>query len=427
MKRYLLLFVLLWVSFCLLAQQKVRFTHYTADDGLSQNRVMSILQDKKGFMWFATWDGLNRFDGRHFKVYKGLAGDPHGFTNNRLNSIQEDPFGYLWIYTNDLKIYRFNPSTEKFQSLSYQTDSSKEVVTKTIQFLRLLPQNDVCLLTYTDGCYLVHVSDDGRDIVSIKYLCKKNGNLAGDLVKEVFKDKNNQFWFLTDKGLTLYNPAKDTYTHFFHRFQSETSFHTHLETQDNIHFGSADGQIWTWSKQQRTFHQEAFRANALISGFCPLNNGRILLITLGDGTYLTDPRFNVLSHELVHTSPALCSNVIHSFYKDMAGDVWLEADAPGVVLYETKNNRFIKFQPKSDEQFGLAQMQPNFFVVEDNANHLWVHPRSGGFSEFFRKEMVLKPFYNDPSDPNRRFFNTMHAAYYDKQGTLWLSTRSPGL
>jgi len=72
-------------------------------------------------------------------------------------------------------------------------------------------------------------------------------------------------------------------------------------------------------------------------------------------------------------------------------------------------------------------MQPNFFVVEDNFNHLWVHPRSGGFSEFFRKKKILKPFYNDPSDPNRRFFNTMHAAYYDKHGTLWLSTRSSGL
>lgn len=427
MKRYLLLFVLLWACLLLQAQQKVRFTHYTADDGLSQNRVMNILQDKNGFMWFATWDGLNRFDGRHFKVYKGLAGDPNGFTNNRLNSIKEDPFGYLWIYTNDLKIYRFNPSTEKFQSLSVQTGDSKDVVTKTVQYIRLLPKNDVCLLTYTDGCYLVHVSEDGRDIVNIKYLCKKNGNLAGDLVKEVFKDTNNQFWFLTDKGLTLYNPAKDSYTHFFHRFQSETSFHSHMETRDNIHFGSVDGQIWTWSKQQRTFHQETFRANAAISGFCPLNNRKILLITLGDGTYLTDSSFNVLSHELVQTNPALCSNLIHSYYKDMAGDVWLEADAPGVVLYTTKNNRYITFQPKSDEQFGLAQMQPNFFVVEDNANHLWVHPRSGGFSEFFRKEMVFKPFYNDPSDPNRRFFNTMHAAYFDKQGTLWLSTRSPGL
>jgi len=427
MKRYLLLFVVLWASLGLQAQQKVRFTHYTSDDGLSQNRVMSILQDKKGFMWFATWDGLNRFDGRHFKVYKGLAGDPNGFTNNRLNTVQEDSFGFLWILSNDNQIYRFNAENEKFQRLSYNSDTTKVVVSKTIQYVRMLPGNDVCLLTFTDGCYLIHVSKDGEVLVNIKYLNRKNGNLAGDLIREVFKDESNQFWFLTDKGITLYDPIKETSTHFFHQFQEETGFLSHLETKSNLHFGSDNGQVWTWSKQQRNFRLEDFRANAAINGFCPLNNGKILIITRGDGCFLTDNTFNVLSHDQLRTTPSMGSNLIHSFYKDMAGDVWLDVDAPGVVLYETQKNRFIRFQPKSDEQFGFAQMQPNFFVVEDNKDHLWVSPRSGGFSEFFRKEMTLKPFYNDPSDPNRRFFNTMHAAYYDKKGTLWMSTRSPGL
>ncbi|HET9569877.1 MAG TPA: two-component regulator propeller domain-containing protein [Bacteroidales bacterium] len=427
MNRYLIFFMVFWASLCLQAQQKVRFTHYTSDDGLSQNRVMSILQDKKGFMWFATWDGLNRFDGRHFKVYKGLAGDPNGFTNNRLNTMQEDSFGFLWILTNDFQIYRFNPENEEFQRLSYNPDPSKVVVSKTIQAVRMIKGKDVCLLTFTDGCYLVQVSDDGQNIVHIKYLSRKIGNLAGDLVREVFKDLNNQFWFLTDKGLTLYDPVKETSTHFFHQFQDETGFFSHLETKNNLFFGSDNGQIWSWSMKQRNFHLVDFHAGAAVNGFCPLNNGKILIITRGDGVFLTDKSFHILSHENLSTTPALSSNLIHSFYKDMAGDVWLEADAPGVVLYVTNENRFVRFQPKSDEQFGLAQMQPNFFVVEDTKNHLWVHPRSGGFSEFFRKEMALKPFYNDPSDPNRRFFNTMHAAFYDRQGTLWLSTRSPGL
>lgn len=427
MKRYLFLLIVLLASMGMQAQQKVRFTHYTADDGLSQNRVMSILQDKKGYMWFATWDGLNRFDGRHFKIYKGLAGDPNGLTNNRLNTMQEDSFGFLWILTNDFQIYRFNPENERFQRLSYNTDTTKVLVSKTIQSVRMLPGKDVCLLTFTDGCYLVHVSDDGQEIVKIKYLSRKNGNLAGDLVREVFKDKNNQFWFLTDKGITLYDPNKESSTHFFHQFQEETGFYAHLETRSNLYFGSDNGQIWSWSKQQRNFRLIDFRANAAVNGFCSLNNGKVLIITRGDGVFLTDKAFNILSHEQLLTTPALGSNLIHSFYKDMAGDVWLEADAPGVVLYVATQNRFVHFQPKSDEQFGLAQLQPNFFVVEDNKDHLWVHPRSGGFSEFFRKEMALRPFYNDPSDPNRRFFNTMHAAYYDKHGTLWLSTRSPGL
>jgi len=289
------------------------------------------------------------FDGRHFKVYKGLAGDPNGFTNNRLNTLQEDPFGFLWILTNNYQIYRFNPETERFQRLSYNSDTTKVLVSKTIQFVRMLPDNDVCLLTFTDGCYLVHVSKDGQDIVSIKYLNSQNGSLAGDLVREVFRDKDNQFWFLTDKGITLYDPQKKSSTHFFHQFQEETGFTTHLETNKNLFFGSVNGQIWSWSKQQRTFKLEDFKADAAVNGFCPLNNGKILIITRGDGVFLTDKSFKVLSHEQLQTTPALGSNLIHFFYKDMAGDVWLESDAPGVVLYDAKNNQFIRYQPKSDE------------------------------------------------------------------------------
>jgi signal transduction histidine kinase/CheY-like chemotaxis protein/ligand-binding sensor domain-containing protein/AraC-like DNA-binding protein len=427
MKRCLILLTALVASLYMQAQMKVRFTHYTADDGLSQNRVMDILQDKKGFMWFATWDGLNRFDGKHFQVYKGLAGDPNGFTNNRLNVIQEDRFGYIWLYTNDFQVYRFNPRTEQFQKLSYSPDTSRQVVSKTIQFVRLLSGNSVCLLTFGDGCYMVSVSASGEEIENIRYLSRKNGRLAGDDVREVFRDKVGDFWFLTDKGITCYNPEKDSYRHFFHQFREEIAFRSHLEMGGNLYFGSDNGQLWSWSRKLQGFRVEDLKASASIAGICLLNNGKILLTTTGDGIYETDKSFKVLNHQTLLTSPQLASNLIHSYYKDMSGNVWLEADAPGVVYLDVANDKLYHFQPKSDEQFGLAQTQPNFFVVEDNVNHLWVHPRSGGFSEFFRKEMTLKPFYNDPSDPNRRFFNAMHTAYYDKHGTLWMSTRSPGL
>jgi len=427
MRRNLLLLLIWMTCFMLPAQTKVRFTHYTADDGLSQNRVMDIHQDKKGFMWLATWDGLNKFDGKHFQVYKGLAGDPNGFTNNRLNTIQEDKFGYLWIATNDYQIYRFNPLNEQFTRLSYNADTTKLSVSRAIQYVRILPGNEVCLLTFSDGCYLVKINEENGQLSSIRYLSRNNGKIAGNNVRNVFKDKQGNIWFLTDKGLTQHKPAKNTFQHFFHQYRQETDFYSFLERNGNVYFGAANGQVWAWSGKTKNFHLESVRANAPVNGFCPLNDGKMLLITYGDGIYLTDTYFRVLEHQTVASNPQLANNLIHSFYKDMAGDVWLEADAPGVVFFDAKKNRLIHFQPKSDEQFGLAQMQPNFFVVEDNANHLWVNPRSGGFSEFFRKEMALKPFYNDPADPNRRFFNTMHVAYYDKHGNLWLSTRLPGL
>ena len=74
------------------AQQHSFFTHYSTEDGLSQNTVMSMLQDHKDNLWFATWDGLYKFDGYTFKNYKAHPGDSIGLSNNRLDNIKEDKY-----------------------------------------------------------------------------------------------------------------------------------------------------------------------------------------------------------------------------------------------------------------------------------------------------------------------------------------------
>lgn len=82
------------------------FTQYTSEDGLSQNTIMSILQDDKGVMWFATWDGLYKFDGYTFNNYKAHPGDSIGLSNNRLDNIKEDRYGYIWVQSYNHQVYR---------------------------------------------------------------------------------------------------------------------------------------------------------------------------------------------------------------------------------------------------------------------------------------------------------------------------------
>lgn len=404
---------------------KIRFTHYTADDGLSQNRVMDILQDQKGYMWFATWDGLNKFDGRHFSVYKGEAGDPNGFTNNRLNSLVEDHHGYLWIITNDFEVYRFNPKDERLRKLSYSPNKNDVVVNQPVRQIEILDDDNVCILTLA-GCYMVSINEDGS-LSSLKYYSQENGLLAGDDVRAVMKDKNNNLWFLTEKGITYFKQDSSEPQHFFHQHQNETAFYSFLETGSFIYFGSENGKLWRYNKKTLAFNVESVSASSSINGICDLKGGEILLTTLGDGIYFLDRKGRVKSHITVGVDKSLASNSIISFYKDMAGDVWLEADAPGVVYLNSIEKKLYHFTPKSDELIGLAQTQPNFFVIEDNINRLWVHPRSGGFSEFDRINKTLKPFFGETGETEIRLLNTMHNAYYDKHGNLWLSSRSPGL
>lgn len=120
------------------------FTHYSSEDGLSQNTVMGILQDYKGNMWFATWNGLNKFDGYSFKVYKAKLGSQIALTNDRMDQICEDKFGFLWLQTYDNHAYRFDPSTERFERVPAENEPGSGVAVTSIH---VLPGGSVWLFT----------------------------------------------------------------------------------------------------------------------------------------------------------------------------------------------------------------------------------------------------------------------------------------
>ena len=90
----------------------LKFTHLTTNDGLSQGYVVAILQDRRGFMWFATRDGLNRYDGNAFVVYKNNPTDSGSLSSNFLQDLMQDDHGYLWIATNT-GVNKFDPETER--------------------------------------------------------------------------------------------------------------------------------------------------------------------------------------------------------------------------------------------------------------------------------------------------------------------------
>ena len=100
-----------------LSQSDCFFTHYSSEDGLSQNTVMGILQDRKGNMWFSTWDGINKFDGYTFKIYKADSGNRIGLSNNRIDHLCEDEFGFFWMKTYDDRVFRFDPRMEIFERI----------------------------------------------------------------------------------------------------------------------------------------------------------------------------------------------------------------------------------------------------------------------------------------------------------------------
>ena len=112
------------------------FTHYSLDDGLSQNTVMSMAQDSKGVMWFATWNGLNRFDGTRFYNYKVQWGNPSGLSNSRIDHIRLDRYDRIWGTTYSRHACFFNPLTEEFSLVPAKGDVGLDAAIVKVEVLR---------------------------------------------------------------------------------------------------------------------------------------------------------------------------------------------------------------------------------------------------------------------------------------------------
>ncbi len=143
----------------------LKFTHLTTDDGLSQNNVVAILQDRRGFMWFATPEGLDRYDGNAFVAYKNDPNDPGSISGNIIMDLMEDDHGYLWVATLYGGVNKFDPRTER--STRYRHDPNKP------------------------------------------------NTISGDWVESIARDSRGYLWFgTTGSGLDKFDPATETFTHY---------------------------------------------------------------------------------------------------------------------------------------------------------------------------------------------------------------------
>lgn len=116
-QRWLLWMLAVLTAAVLKAQPEGSFTHYSSDDGLSENTVMDMLQDSRGNMWFSTWNGINKFDGYTFKTFKARQDNQIALTSNRVDNMKLDRYGFIWLQTYDDRAFRFDPRTEVFESV----------------------------------------------------------------------------------------------------------------------------------------------------------------------------------------------------------------------------------------------------------------------------------------------------------------------
>lgn len=428
MRRTIFLITFLSLALTISAQRNCFFTHYSSEDGLSQNTIMSILQDHKGNLWFSTWDGINRFNGYSFKTYKARQGNFISLTNNRVDRMYEDPDGFLWLLTYDNRAHCFDPRTETFEQVPAAGQPGNNSNVNTISVLR---RGTVWLLTENDGAIRVTASAQTGRLTTDIYSAK-SGLFPATKVFQVYQDADNNEWMLTDNGLGLIRPGEKTPVSYFvetkERFSDpKQAFYAVQESETEICFGSDRGRVWRYQKKNGQFELLELPTRSRIASINSVLPDKVIIATSTDGFFT----YNLKTKEYVHYSHITCRDLpsvpIISAYVDKTSEVWFEQEEPGVVAHFNPFTGVLKREQMRVEPTAADRSRPSFHIHEDVNGYLWVHPYGGGFSFYDRKEKRLVPFYDELGSSDWRFSNKIHSSFSDKQGNLWICTHSKGL
>lgn len=427
--RKLLLSTYLFLSIFVSAQaqmMKCTFTHYSSENGLSQDIIMDMLQDKRGIMWFATWDGINRFDGYEFQTFKARQGDLISLTNNRVDFLAQDKYGFIWAVSYDDKVHRLDPEKESFIHVPQDRPAAD------LHIIHMVPlsNGDMWLLTANDGAVRAVTDPQNGFSVSTQWYSTRSGLLSTNKVSDVYLDKSNDEWILTDNGLGLIRKGNVKPTMFLagKSVAQKQHFYAVLEIGNNIVFTSNGGKLWIYNMQSGHFSMQQLPTASDITIIKLIQNDEMVLGTKDDGFFIFSLHNRSVSHYNMFTDAALPSNKISHIYVDSHKEIWLDlGNANGVTHFNPFNHRVKQELVPVELNYSSHLYNPYFHAHEDVNGYLWIQPKGGGFSYYDRKADKLVPFYDGVGSPDYRFSSMIHSIMSDRQGNLWLCTYSKGL
>jgi signal transduction histidine kinase/DNA-binding response OmpR family regulator/ligand-binding sensor domain-containing protein len=343
--------------------------------------------------------------------------------SNRIDFICEDKYGNIWTLPYDREPHRFDPRPEKFMGI--RSVKGYENFTFIASKIVTAASGKVWLLSDNMGCVCVTDSTFNLEIYN-----RENNRINANAVYAVYEDQELNSWLLTNNGLYLISTDGKINSFFTEKNYVEDNptqdFHAVMELENNIWFGSSKGRIWIYDKKKKNTELLQTDSKSEIIYINNIDSNLILIATRNDGFYIYNKTFKALKKYDTSNLPNMPVNRILSCYKDKAGNIWFEMDYAGVAKFNPQTKSFKHFELKTEST--VSNVFPsNFFIFEDRDNRLWVHLRGGGFAWYDAEKDIPVPFYNEPSSPDWRFSNMMHTAFSDRQGNLWMSTRSNGL
>ncbi|MBN1599841.1 MAG: response regulator [Bacteroidales bacterium] len=395
-----------------------RFEHLNSSDGLSQNTVLSLFCDHKGFMWMGTMDGLNRYDGYNFKILKSKPGTKYSLTNNRIKSIWEDERFFLWVLTYDDYVHWFDPSKEEFYTIPFYHRSEEERNSKFTYFCQE-SEDEIWIGTSNSGVYHLVFDSIISNYNVAQYLSRGVSAITNNEINFILSDPSDHIWIGTRQGLNRFDKKLKTVTaEIIEHFNIHYNFSSAIEMQNEIWFGTKGNGILIYNFRNNQFVElpEEFieLKNAEITLLKKIKNEKLVIGT-DKGLFI----YNPLSYEL--TGFKLNGDRVTSVFEDSFGTLWINTEVFGVTRIdsETPEQQYYMLTPAEIKPLVDAERQ---YFYEDSGQNLWIGLHGAGLAHYIREEKRFEFFRNNPNDPTTLSSNFAHCIAEDKSGLLWIGT-----
>ena len=364
------------IHFCLFYSllaynQSYYFRHYQVENGLSNNAVLCSIHDKQGFLWFGTKDGLNRFDGYSFKVFRNNKKDSESIGSNFIQALYEDKYGIIWVGT-DQGLYSYNPVNENFILLKFTSQTS---------------------------------------------------------VRDMRMDKDGNLWFISGFTLCTYDPISKNLKSYdpSHYFQA-TSL---CISEKNVLWASTYvGKMEKYEPLKKTFteldicsNRSKIFANGAIGKIYSTGKNSILIGTSNRGVKL----YNTLTGE--------CKNVItynndktgifvRDFISSSENEVWIATES-GIFIYNIQTGKIINLKKQYNDPYSLSD-NAIYTLCKDNESGIWAGTYFGGINYYSTLYNSFEKFFPKTGE-NSLSGNAVREICKDKFGNLWIGTEDAGL
>ncbi len=485
MRKLKLVLILLWfLPIWGQAQNiSIRFQHLSVNEGLSQATITAITQDKYGFIWVGTQDGLNRFEGYDFKTFRNNQQDSNSVSSSYILSLLTDSYKNIWVGT-QLGLDRYDYLTEQFikypitkSSQSKSSHESINVITESVSkpgilwlgtnhgilefntqtftysedhyhFLDTLEQrqyliNDIYESPNEPGILWVGSSDGLFRVNSINKKIERylvSDGLSDNYINCIYEDSYQKLWIGTGNGLNEFNRNTEAFTLYKNKTNdSQGLSNGHIsaiyeDSRRNLWIGTLGGGLNKYNRDLNNFtkwlsqpgNSTTISGNN-ISAIFEDQSGIMWFCTEGNGLNKVNPNYqNIVYHYHDPNNPnSLVGERIRSVIVDKQNHLWI-ATTNGISIYnpKTKNYSHLVHQDNNPNTIASNLIR---VIYQDRKGFIWIGSRDGGLDKYDPVKKQFRNYKNDVNDKNSLSSNYIRAILEDEDGMIWIGTVFGGL